>query len=341
VRTLVRVRTLSVAALTLTIAVLTGGARGAGQVPVYAVQPSWSSDGTRVAFIGATAIGGRYDVYVVDRDGHDLTNLTAADDEPGYAFPAWSPDGTLIASGSELGGPTTNHEVYSVTPVAGGVTQHVARSTAIGAISWSYDGRWLAIDARDSAIVARSDGSAQRTVAAGACCGVWSPRTLRLAVSIEHLHGYGGTDIYLIDAGGRVLRRLTAPPKHRIRGAPLAIDNTALAWSRDGSRLLFSSERTPQAGLYVMRADGSRQVRVATSRSGDISPRGTAVVYTGKGIWVVGADGKHRHQVSPDGIDPRWSPDGQWIAYSVTRSAGMAGIDLVRPDGTQRHTLAG
>jgi Tol biopolymer transport system component len=296
-----------VAVVVFTIAVLTGGAHGATRESLTAAQPSWSPDGTRVAFTGIAGGSVRSDVYVIGRDGSGLTNLTAAADEPGYGFPAWSPSGTQIASGSELGGPTTNHEVYSVTPADGGATQHVATSTAIGPISWSHDGRWLAIDDRESAIVARTDGSAQHIVAAGACCGVWSPRTLRLAVSIERPSGYGGTDIYVVDPAGHILRQLTRPPKHRLPGAPLAINNTMRAWSRDGSRLLFSSQRTPRIGLYVMRPDGSRQVRVATAAEGDISPRGTAVVYSGKGIWVVGADGKHRPQLLPIGTRPRWS----------------------------------
>ena len=228
-----------------------------------------------------------------------------------------------------------------MTPAGGGATQQVATSTAIGQISWSYDDRWLAVDARDSAMVARADGSDQHVVTAGACCGVWSPRSLRLAVSIEHLTGYGETDIYLVSPTGQIPRQLTRPPKHRQPGVPLAIDNITLAWSRDGSRLLFFSQREPRIGLYVMRADGSHQVRVATAGAGDISPHGTAVVYSGKGIWVVSADGKHRRRLSPNGTMPRWSPDGQWIAYTVTRAAGVAGIDLVRPDGTQRHALIG
>jgi Tol biopolymer transport system component len=336
------VRTICVGVLVLAIAVLAGGAKGAAPDSLAAGQPSWSPDGTRLAFSGLAA-GGRGDVYVIGRDGAALTNLTAAADEHGSEFPSWSPDGTLIASGAELGGPAVgSHEVYFVTPAGGGATQRVATSTAIGQISWSYDGRWLALDARDSAIVARADGSDQHIVAGGACCGIWSPRTLRLAVSILHPAGsYGGLDIYLVDPAGRVLRQLTRPPRHRQPGVPLAVTDTALAWSRDGSRLLFSSQREPRVGLYVMRPDGSHQVRVATAMVGDLSPRGTAVVYSGKGIWVVGADGKHRHQLSPNGTQPRWSPDGQWIAYTVKRPTGLPGIDLVRPDGSQRHALIG
>jgi Tol biopolymer transport system component len=333
-------RILAIATLAFTIAVLAGSAHGATPMTFDATQPSWSNDGTHLAFSGSVAGSGRSDIYTIASSGGVPTNLTATDIEPNHSFPAWSPGGAYVASGSELGGPTTNHEVYSVTPARGGLTQHVATSTAIGPISWSPDAKLLAIEDREAEIVAHADGSSQRTVAIG-CCGVWSKRALRLAVSMEHTTGNGGTDIYLVNALGRVQKRLTKPPAHRVKGAPLAIDNTALAWSRDGSRLLFWSTRAPRVGLYVMHADGSRQVRVAAGRSGDISPRGTAVVYSGKGIWVVGANGKGRHRLSPNGTQPRWSPDGQWIAYVVKRPSGASGIDLVRPDGTQRHALAG
>ena len=334
-------RTLAIAALASTIAVLAGGAHASTPAPFTASQPSWSSDGTRLAFSGSFAGSGRSDIYTIRLDGTGPTNVTAADGEPNHLFPAWAPGARLIASGTELGGPTTNHEVYSVTSTTDGTTEQVATSTAIGPISWSHDRSLLAIDDREAALVARADGSTERTVAAPACCGVWSPTTLRLAVSIEHTTGYGGTDVYLVDAAGHRLRRLTTPPRHRIEGAPLAIANTPLAWSRDGSRLLFSSTRARRIGLYVMRADGSRQARVATARAGDLSPRCTSVVYSGKGIWVVGSNGKHRHRVSPNGTQPRWSPDGQWIAYTVKRSTGVSGIDVVRPDGTRRHPLVG
>jgi Tol biopolymer transport system component len=334
-------RVVAIAGLAFTIAILASSAHGATPALFDATQPTWSPDGSRLAFSGIAAGSLRSDAYTIDRTGGGLRNLTAADPEPGHEFPAWSPNGLSIASGAEVGDSTQSREDYSITPTDGGATRKVAVSSAIGPISWSRDSRWIAIDGRDSALVARTDGSAERTIASGACCGLWSPKTLRLAVSILHRSAYGGTDIYLADAAGDVLRRLTAPPRHRLRGAPLAIDNTALAWSRDGARLLFRSSRTPQVGLYVTRSDGTHQIRVATATVGDIAPRGTAVVYSGKGIWVVGTNGKGRHQVSPNGTEPRWSPDGRWIAYVARRPSGASGIDLVRPDGTGRHALVG
>ncbi|HEV2950753.1 MAG TPA: hypothetical protein VGZ51_01515 [Actinomycetota bacterium] len=71
--------------------------------------PAWSPDGSAIAF--ASSMGGStpfgdpdYDVWVMDADGSDETNLTAA---PGSndMYPTWSPDGAWIAFESTRGTP--------------------------------------------------------------------------------------------------------------------------------------------------------------------------------------------------------------------------------------------
>ena len=67
--------------------------------------PYWSSDGTRIAFISNR--DGNNEIYVMDADGSNQTNLTNNDvyDD----FPNWSPDGTKIAFASARDG---NVEIY-------------------------------------------------------------------------------------------------------------------------------------------------------------------------------------------------------------------------------------
>jgi Tol biopolymer transport system component len=55
--------------------------------------PMWSPDGSQIAFEASK--GGNYDIYVVNRDGSSLNNLTA--DPRDENVPTWSPDGTKIA----------------------------------------------------------------------------------------------------------------------------------------------------------------------------------------------------------------------------------------------------
>ena len=63
------------------------------------IGPTFSPDGRRIAFVGAT--GERSDVYVMNVDGSGLRRLT--NDLYGDAQPSWSPDGRYIAVASERG----------------------------------------------------------------------------------------------------------------------------------------------------------------------------------------------------------------------------------------------
>ena len=65
---------------------------------IYGV--SWSPDGSRIAF--ATNRDGNFEIYVMNRDGSGLANLS---NHPGGDFsPAWAPDGSRIAFYSDRDG---------------------------------------------------------------------------------------------------------------------------------------------------------------------------------------------------------------------------------------------
>src|SRR5918999_1952691 len=59
--------------------------------------PSWSPDGTKIAFTSDRE-NGNFDIYVMNADGSGQTRLT---DDPANDFnPSWSPDGEKIAFSS-------------------------------------------------------------------------------------------------------------------------------------------------------------------------------------------------------------------------------------------------
>jgi Tol biopolymer transport system component len=67
--------------------------------------PKWSPDGKRIAFYSDR--GGKFDIYVMDADGKNLTQLTKESGD--NSSPAWSRDGKKIAFVSTRDG---NSEIY-------------------------------------------------------------------------------------------------------------------------------------------------------------------------------------------------------------------------------------
>jgi Tol biopolymer transport system component len=57
--------------------------------------PTWSPDGSKIAFSRVLGEGARRQIYVMDADGRNETPVT--DDSSFASEPAWSPDGTKIA----------------------------------------------------------------------------------------------------------------------------------------------------------------------------------------------------------------------------------------------------
>ena len=68
--------------------------------------PRWSPDGMRIAFLSNR--DGNSEIYVMNADGSDVTNLT---NSPGNElYPVWSPDGSRIALEVESAG--TTYEIF-------------------------------------------------------------------------------------------------------------------------------------------------------------------------------------------------------------------------------------
>lgn len=116
-------------------------------------------------------------------------------------------------------------------------------------------------------------------------------------IAYDHTPAQEDPEIFTINITGELEENLTNNDN---------IQDYHAAYSPDGERVAFHSERDGNWDIYVMDADGSNLERLTDNPAND--------------QW------------------PAWSPDGEWIAFSSGR-AGNNDIFIMRPDGSEPTQL--
>ena len=209
--------------------------------PGLYLQPAWSVDGSKIAFIAIPDDFGDF-VAVMNPDGsgqHSVTT-THADRNP-----SWSPDGTRIAFESRRSGAP---RLAIVNADGTGLREMVSGTDP----NWSPDGRTIAYRTSGTTGWAIGligpDGQNDRrlTTPPGASdeYATWSPDGSRLAFARFWIDSPAG--LFVVDADGRNERRVTTL---------LALTPS---WSPDGRQIVFAHAETGNTThLYIINADGT------------------------------------------------------------------------------------
>jgi hypothetical protein len=202
------------------------------------VDPDWSPDGSRLAFTSDR--DGRWEIYVMDADGRNVTRLTNI----GMNYrPAWSPDGSRIAFVSERDGDAA--EIYVMNADGENVVRTTNHDGNDDAPAWSPDGQRLAFqsdrDGGQKIWIMNANGSGALPLV-GSISGdrhpSWSPDGKKIAFS--RTPALPTRDIYTLNIDGSHLERITS-------NYPDASDPT---WSPDGTQIAFAATFCSDGYLY-------------------------------------------------------------------------------------------
>ena len=249
--------------------------------------PAWSPDGRRIAFVSVR--DGNPEIYVMNADGTGQRRLTRnaargrrdrIRDAGSDGGPVWSPDGQKIAFESKRDG---NFEVY-VMNADGSGQRNLTRDPApdFGPV-WSPDGRKIVFvsnrDGSSEVYVMNADGTGLRNLtrnpASDVWAGgpVWSPDGRSVAFVRSFVSGReGGSDVYVMNADGSGQRRLARGKRISPTTDWFLLTGVSPAWSPDGRRISFVSNRDGNLEVYVMNADGSGQRNLTRNAASDFAP---------------------------------------------------------------------
>lgn len=229
--------------------------------------PTWSPDGTRIAYHSGLGAGDTFDLWATNADGSNQVQLTRR--PPSNLMPAWSPDGTRIAF-SPLSRETGVWHIGLMT--ADGSNQTMLTNDTMLAdqwASWAPNGTILFVRKRGAlhggdVFAMNPDGTGLVQLTKSGYVGGYalSPDGTKIAIHNKRNHR-----IEVIPADGV--------------GAPVTLVDSdfgcvyvGISWSPDGQALALACsgiEMFTGSDLYIAKADGS-SITIVPNTGGVFDP---------------------------------------------------------------------
>src|SRR4029077_4214424 len=277
--------------------------------------PAFLPDGKHFLYLGHNNTPGRGAIYVGSLDSKETKLLVNANSSVLYSPPGYMlyvRAGTLLAQPFDADRLELKGDAFPIAegvqfqPINGKATFSVSENGVLAyrVVPTNPQIKLVWVDRKGSEQPLAAPPHASRTPRV-------SPDGLHVAVTIDEL----GSQAWHLDIGRGTLTRLTFDGTY----------NGAMAWTPDGKRVAFGTDRAGPRNLFWQLADGSGGVeRLIMSDRTEVasawSPDGQMLAYeettpgTGFDIWVFRL-GDHKAQpflqTRFNEISPRFSPDGR------------------------------
>lgn len=312
-----------------------------------AVGMEFSPDGKQLSFLRYDFVNTKYSISVANADGSGERQIASRSGKQ-YFRPehSWSPDGRFIAAfaGDDSLVPDPTVSVVLV-PVEGGSREETlgGRWSEVDDIVWHPSGDVVYVVATDQSVpvlqiweISYPSGDARRLT--NNLNGHYSVSITSDGKSIVTGEVYSRSALWVSN---------DLKPENAKQIMPASSDTWGFGWMPDG-RIVFSSDRSGDAEIWMIDADGQNAKQLTTDRTFKTvpvaSPDGRFIVFSssaeGGRIERMDVNGGNRAVlVSESGADNAdISPDSQWVIFSSWAS-GSARVNRVPAGGGEVESL--
>jgi uncharacterized repeat protein (TIGR01451 family) len=294
--------------------------------------PSWSPDGTKVAFVANGVFPDTFFVFVINADGTGKRQLNFTGRVSGSEMLSWSPDSQKVVFQVQEDTSLASREIYVANVDGSSLVRLTNDSVEDYFPQWSPNGQKIAFMRQEPTLgwaevyTMNPDGTGRTRLThfsdesprAGVAYPMWSPDGTRIAFNVGACCIKERNEVWVMSANGGGQGMVAQWSGH---GAAL----NPVVWSHDSSQLgvdvlePYTPAGTRANNDYIVNADGGA-TRFAANESGavhDWSPDDSRIVYAHKGnLYVTNEDGDRiKIDSNPQGFGlggrfgrPSWRP---------------------------------